>query len=95
MLTPTKGIAPDRALIAVAAQIALQLDQPLTVSQAWARVCAWRKENGHPAPISFGWFVLALDSLFALKRVELRDDLLTLTRPGRVNWRQDAATTRG
>jgi hypothetical protein len=94
MLTPTKGIAPDRALLAVGAQIALQLDQPLTVSQAWARVREWRKENGHPAPISFGWFVLALDTLFALERVELRDDLLTLTRPDRADWRKDAATAR-
>ena len=94
MLTPTKGIAPDRALLAVGAQIALQLDQPLTVSQAWARVRAWRKENGHPAPISFGWFVLALDTLFALDRVELRDDLLTLTRRDRADWRKDAATAR-
>jgi hypothetical protein len=95
MLMPTKGIAPDRALLAVGAQIALQLDQPLTVSQAWSRVCAWREENGHPAPISFGWFVLALDTLFALKRVELRDDLLTLIRPDRVNWGRHAASARG
>jgi hypothetical protein len=88
VLTPTKGIAPDRALLAVGAQIALQLDQPLTVSQAWTRVCAWRKENGHPAPLSFGWFVLALDVLHALGRVELRDDLL------RLNRRNDAAQAR-
>jgi hypothetical protein len=80
MLTPTKGIAPDRALLTVGAQIALQLDQPLTVSQTWVRVCEWRKANEHPAPLSFGWFVLALDVLHALGRVELRDDLLTLNR---------------
>lgn len=94
MLLPTKGIAPDRALLAVGAQIALQLSQPLTVSQAWARVCTWRKENGHPAPISFGWFALALDVLFALGKVEFRDDLLTMTRQDRVNWRDDAAPAR-
>jgi hypothetical protein len=92
MLTPTKGIAPDRALLAVGAQIAMQLDQPLTVSQAWTRVCVWRRENGHPAPISFGWFALALDTLFALGRVELRDDLLTLNR---ANRRTHAASPRG
>lgn len=79
MLTPTKGIAPDRALLAVGAQIILQLEQPLTVSQAWTRVCTWRKEHQHPAPISFGWFVLALDALFALGKVELREDLLVLS----------------
>jgi hypothetical protein len=95
MLLPTKGIAPDRALLAVSAQIALQLSQPLTVSQAWARVCAWRRENGHPAPISFGWFALALDVLFTLGKVEFRDDLPTLTRQDLVNRRKNAASARG
>ncbi|MGF0315085.1 ABC-three component system middle component 6 [Nocardia fluminea] len=76
MITPTKGIAPDRALLAVGAQIAMQLDQPLTVSQAWSRVRTWRGENNHPAPISFGWFALALDMLFSLGLVDLHHDLL-------------------
>lgn len=77
MITPTKGIAPDRALLAVGAQIVMQLDHPLTVSQAWARLKRWRSENDHPAPLSFGWFVLALDMLHALDLVHLENDLLT------------------
>ncbi|MER6076984.1 ABC-three component system middle component 6 [Streptomyces sp. NPDC001833] len=77
MITPTKGIAPDRALLAVGAQIVMQLDRPLTVSQAWARLREWRRGHDHPAPLSFGWFVLALDLLYALDLVDLRDDLLT------------------
>jgi hypothetical protein len=76
MITPTKGIAPDRALLAVGAQIAIQLDRPLTVSQTWSRLRSWRSENSHPAPISFGWFVLALDMLHAVGIVDLKDDLL-------------------
>ncbi|MEV4473386.1 ABC-three component system middle component 6 [Nonomuraea sp. NPDC049504] len=78
MITPTKGIAPDRALLAVGAQIIMQLNRPLTVSQAWARLREWRLQNDHLAPLSFGWFVLALDVLYALGLVELRDDLLTV-----------------
>jgi hypothetical protein len=77
MITPTKGIAPDRALLAVGAQIAMQLDRPLTVSQTWSRLREWRQENGHPAPLSFGWFVLALDVLYSLGSVDLDNDLLT------------------
>ncbi|WP_371644371.1 hypothetical protein OG974_23455 [Streptomyces sp. NBC_00597] len=77
MITPTKGIAPDRALLAVGAQITMQLDRPLTVSQTWSRLREWRHENGHPAPLSFGWFVLALDVLHALGAVDLNNDLLT------------------
>ncbi|MGV9984746.1 ABC-three component system middle component 6 [Streptomyces olivaceus] len=77
MITPTKGISPDRALLAVGAQIAVQLDRPLTVSQTWARLREWRRENGHPASLSFGWFVLALDVLHALGIVDLNNELLT------------------
>ncbi|MEU9849916.1 ABC-three component system middle component 6 [Streptomyces sp. NPDC047985] len=77
MITPTKGVSPDRALLAVGAQIAVQLDRPLTVSQTWARLREWRRENGHPAPLSFGWFVLALDVLHALGIVDLNNELLT------------------
>ncbi|WP_382465449.1 ABC-three component system middle component 6 [Streptomyces noursei] len=76
MLTPTKGIAPDRALLAIGAQILQELDSPLTVSQAWARLRTRRAGLGHPSPVSFGWFVLALDVLHALGAVELRDELL-------------------
>ncbi|MGW3242358.1 ABC-three component system middle component 6 [Streptomyces sp. NPDC001070] len=81
MLTPTKGIAPDRSLLAVGAQILQELDGPLTVSQAWARLKTRRAELGHRSPISFSWFVLALDVLHALGAVELRDELLMPRRP--------------
>ena len=54
----------------------MQLDQPLTVSQTWSRFREWRELNSHTAPVSFGWFVLALDMLHALGAVDLRADLL-------------------
>lgn len=76
MLLPTRGIAPQRALLSVAAQIAQQLDQPATVSQTWSRLRQWRHANNHRQPISFGWFVLALDVLYSLGTVHLVDDLL-------------------
>jgi hypothetical protein len=76
VLTPTRGIAPDRALLAVGAQILMELESPLTVSQAWARTKARRKKLGHHSPVSFGWFVLALDALHALGVVDMHDDLL-------------------
>jgi len=76
VITPTKGIAPDRCLLAVGAQIILQLDEPRSISQAWARLKAWRTEHGHHSPVSFGWFVLALDVLYSMGAVELRRDVL-------------------
>lgn len=80
MLTPTKELAPDRSLLAVGAQIAQVLSEPLTVSQAWYRLREWRAGRGYRAPVSFGWFVLALDVLYALGVVDLRENLLVLGR---------------
>jgi hypothetical protein len=76
VITPTKGIAPDRCLLAVGAQILLQLDEPRSVSQTWSRLKNWRAEHSHTSPVSFGWFVLALDVLYSMGAVELDQDVL-------------------
>lgn len=85
MITPTKGIAAQRALLAVGAQLLQVLDQPLTVSQAWSRLREWRARHEHFAPVPFWWFALALDVLYALGLVELDQDLLTVRKVGRPN----------
>jgi hypothetical protein len=80
MIVPTKGVAPQRALLAVGAQIILATGtQPVTVTQAWRRLLAWREEHRHRAPIPFWWFALALDVLFAMGLVDMddRNELLT------------------
>lgn len=77
MIAPTKGVAPQRALLAVGAQILLATErQSVTVTQAWRRLLDWRSANQHNAPLPFWWFALALDVLFALGAVELRNDVL-------------------
>lgn len=76
MITPTKGISPDRSLLAVGAQIARVLDMPMTVTQTWSRFRAERTRLGHHSPVSFEWFVLGLDVLYALGVIEFRNDLL-------------------
>jgi hypothetical protein len=77
MILPTKGIAPQRSLLAVGAQTVQLLEEPLTVSQAWVRLKNWRNTNGHTAPIPFWWFALALDTLYALGLVKIEQELLT------------------
>ncbi|MEV4705447.1 ABC-three component system middle component 6 [Actinoplanes sp. NPDC049316] len=77
MITPTKGIAPQRSLVVVGAQILQLLDRPMTVSQTWTRLREWRLRNGHRAPLPFWWFVLSLDVLYALGVVEIDRELLT------------------
>ncbi|WP_432092311.1 ABC-three component system middle component 6 [Streptomyces sp. bgisy100] len=76
MITPTKGISPDRCLLAIGAQILLQLDEPRSVSQAWSRLKTWRADHAHTSPVSFGWFVLALDVLYSMGAVALDQDVL-------------------
>lgn len=76
MITPTKGIAPQRALLTVGAQIAQVLDEPMTVSQVWSRLGYWRASNGYHAAVSFSWFVLALDTLYSLGAVRFEAGLI-------------------
>jgi hypothetical protein len=80
VITPTKGIAPQRALLSIGAQIASVVDEPVTVSQAWSRLQSWREENGHKSPVPFWWFTLALDVLFSLGVINFDGDLLELRR---------------
>lgn len=77
MIVPTKGVAPQRALLAVGAQIVLATEkQPVTITQAWRRLLTWREQNNHRAPLAFWWFALALDLLYAMDLVDLEQDIL-------------------
>lgn len=76
MITPTKGIAPQRALLTVGAQISMVLKEPMTVSQAWNALKTWRARHGDSAALPFSWFVLALDLLYALGAVYYEDGML-------------------
>jgi hypothetical protein len=73
MLLPSKSIAADQALIAVGAQILLQLERPGSVSAVWQRLGAWRGNKKMPSAIPFWWFALSLDVLFAAGAVVLQD----------------------
>lgn len=70
MIVPTKGIAAERALLSVGAQICMVATEPATVSGLWKRLQEWRQKNDHNSPVTFGWFVLALDMLYALRVIE-------------------------
>lgn len=76
MITPTKGIAAQRALLTVGAQISLILTEPMTVSQAWTALKVWRARHRNDSVLPFSWFVLALDTLYALGTVDYEDGIL-------------------
>jgi hypothetical protein len=73
MILPTKNIAPERALLTIAGQVYARLSEPATVSRVWDEV----RTKHHVRPISYAWFLLAVDLLFIMNLVRYDDnDLL-------------------
>ena len=70
MILPSKHISEGRALLTIGAKLLEHLDSPKTVSAVWEDIRVLQ------APISFDWFVLALDLLYAIDTIEIRDGLL-------------------
>jgi len=67
MILPTKGIAPDKALLSIGAFILHELVEPKTVSRLWADL---RRVEEGPPDLTFDWFVLALDLLYLMGALE-------------------------
>lgn len=76
MILPTKHIRPERALLTIGAEVLSVLRGSMTVSRVWDEVRRRRGETTEPAPITYDWFVLALDLLFTMNAIELHDGLL-------------------
>lgn len=79
MITPTKGIRPERSLLYIGGQILNDLDGPTTVSGAWEALGRRRQREGQDATVTFDWFVLALDLLRALGTIQLANGLIMKT----------------
>jgi hypothetical protein len=76
MILPTKRLPQDRALLAVGGQILRLLTEPKTVSKMWIDLKRVRDTAIGSAPITYDWFVLALDLLFSLGALRLEKGLL-------------------
>ncbi|HMV65752.1 MAG TPA: hypothetical protein PKA64_02785 [Myxococcota bacterium] len=76
MILPTKGIDPDRALLALGADVLRLLDEPKTISRVWEEL-AEAHADPQRSTLTFDWFVLSLDVLFALGIVSLERGRLT------------------
>ena len=75
MILPSKHLSQDRALLTVGAAILRHLSHPITVSALWEQMP--RSAGGQKMPqLRYDGFVLALDLLFLIGAVELRDGLL-------------------
>jgi len=79
MILPTKGLAVDRALLSVGAEVLRRLDRPKTVSRLWEQI--GHRESTLLDTIPYDWFLLALDLLYLLGAVDLRDGRLHRSPP--------------
>ena len=69
MILPSKHISQEKALLTVGAELLKHLDRPKTVSSVW-------QDMRHSGSISYDWFILALDLLYAIGVIEILDGLL-------------------
>ena len=77
MIVPSKHLHQDRALLTVGAQVLKYLNRPKTVSALWEEFCGSTGSALEAPPrITYEWFVLALDLLYAIGAINLRSGLV-------------------
>ncbi|WP_456782648.1 ABC-three component system middle component 6 [Bradyrhizobium sp. USDA 4516] len=76
MILPTKHLPSDRALLTVGARVLALLDEPRTVSSLWDRIRLKRELRDNRAPMSYDWFVLALDLLYLMGAINFHDGVV-------------------
>lgn len=80
MIMPTKRLHQDRALLTVGAEILRRLGEPKTVSRLWDEVQrAYRVRTTSPT-LTYDWFILTLDLLFAVNAIGIHHGLITKER---------------
>jgi hypothetical protein len=75
MILPTKGLALDRALLSVGAEVLRRLDRPKTVSRLWDQVRD--RQSSLLESVPYDWFLLALDLLYLCGAVDFEDGLIS------------------
>lgn len=83
MILPTKHISEERALVRVGAEIIQILKEPKTVSRLWNDYKVLRQEIAVSSPITFDWFLLALDFLYTIGAIDLKNGYVSRARPKR------------
>ena len=76
MILPSKHLPQDRALLTAGAAILRHLSHPVTVSSLWEQMPRAVVHQKASSPMRYDGFVLALDLLFLIGAIELREGLL-------------------
>jgi hypothetical protein len=78
MILPTKGIPTHRALLSVAFQVLEATKrETVTIGQGYQQLLELREKLGLTTPLTFEWYVLSLDVLYALDLVQLTGQILS------------------
>ena len=73
MILPTKHLNEERSILRVGAEILLLLSTETTISRLWADFQKYRRDELGIKPVTFDWFILALDLLFILHAIGFSD----------------------
>ena len=79
MILPTKHLSVDRALIGVGGQILQILIRPMTFTGLWESFRVLQNQSQNPAPVTYDWFVLAVDFLFLIGAIQLSMGIIRRT----------------
>jgi len=71
MILPTKRVEEDRALLTLGAEILDKLREPKTVSRLWDEVKRGKENERDSSLVTYDWFILSLDLLYALGTIDL------------------------
>lgn len=74
MILPTKHLEGNRALLTIGAGIIHLLYRPKPISRLWDDLKLAKDNEVNSSTLTYSWFILALDLLYLLKAIELRDD---------------------
>lgn len=78
MILPSKHMPQDRALLTIGAHVLTFLVHPKTVSALWEELNKYDERlTGIPRRITYDWFLLSLDLLYALGAIEFKSGLMT------------------
>jgi len=79
VILPSKHLPQDRALLTIGAKVLANLPQPKTISAVWQDIAESQKDQ--ESSLRYDGFVLALDLLFSMGAIDLRDGLLSRMKP--------------
>ena len=76
MILPTKHVSSDRSLLTIGGMVLKLLDGPRSPSSVWEQIKLSTKIDSRESQVSYEWFVMTLDFLYAIKAVEYERGLL-------------------